>query len=486
MLITTNSKYFYLGFFILVFYFFSIYPALSIGFYQDDYYHYLFLGKYWDGNASLALSQDQIILGYRPLWQLQRMYFYELFGDNFKAIRLFLISFNLLYGLMLYGILRLLKYNHTIPLFSLLLYFSSNICREHIYRVSVFSLSDFLTIFIIFTFFLGLYNKISSKKFFFILIIINGINVFIKESGISSILNTFLLLFIFKKDMSNRKFFSIICSHIFLLIVYFFNYISYSNTLLDSGQNISIIKFSVENAQHQMLQIIKGLILSIFSPMSSAYLSLRSMDVDFIFIVFVIGILFIIVFKMILDFYSIIRLQGRTLLKKFWLLCIVCIFLMAINLSPHIFGRWFENRMLITTNIIGVFIWSIFFGTVFNFYVKENNKVMKFVSLYTVLLLCMISSLHPIPKKVFDQINTGQELIKIIEQSELREEPGVNLIGFPSKGSNLRVRNAIGLARYYSKSNYDVKHFESVEKCDDTSNILVKYDEKEGLIILSN
>ena len=72
---------------------------------------------------------------------------------------------------------------------------------------------------------------------------------------------------------------------------------------------------------------------------------------------------------------------------------------MAINLSPHIFGRWFENRMLITTNIIGIFIWSIFFGTMFDFYVKENKMIMKFVSSFTVLILCLISSLHPIPKK---------------------------------------------------------------------------------------
>ena len=96
MFFLSKNKYFYLGFLALLFYFFSMYPTLSIGFYQDDFYHYLFLGKHWDGNIDLALSQDQIPLGFRPLWQVQRMYLYELFGDNFKAVRLFLISFNLL------------------------------------------------------------------------------------------------------------------------------------------------------------------------------------------------------------------------------------------------------------------------------------------------------------------------------------------------------------------------------------------------------
>ena len=93
----------------------------------------------------------------------------------------------------------------------------------------------------------------------------------------------------------------------------------------------------------------------------------------------------------------------------------------------------------------------------------------------------MISSLHPIPKKVYSELNTGQKLIKIIEESELRGDTGVNLIGFPNKGGNLRSRNAIGLASYYSKSDYIVKRFESVEKCDDSSNILVRYNEYEGL-----
>ena len=116
--------------------------------------------------------------------------------------------------------------------------------------------------------------------------------------------------------MSYRTFFSITCSHILLLVVYFYKYILYSNTLLHLGQNISIIKFSAENAQQQLFHIIKGLIISVFSPLSSAYLSLRNMDVNLISASFILSIFFIIVSKMILDFYGIIKLQDRTLFKK--------------------------------------------------------------------------------------------------------------------------------------------------------------------------
>ena len=101
----------------------NVYPAFEIGFYQDDYKSYLDIAQFLNGDPFEALRNSQLKAGFRPFAWFERVAFYEVFGENVFASRVYLSLIHLLYGLILLLIVRLYDKSFFTNVFVVFFYF---------------------------------------------------------------------------------------------------------------------------------------------------------------------------------------------------------------------------------------------------------------------------------------------------------------------------------------------------------------------------
>lgn len=108
-------------------------PTLEIGFYQDDFKSFLEPVQRANGKISELLFHNVLDAGVRPLMFLDRFIFWELFGENYIAHRIYLGFIHLLYGLLIYKLVKLFIKDNFLSLLSLVFYFSMIFTRQTIY-----------------------------------------------------------------------------------------------------------------------------------------------------------------------------------------------------------------------------------------------------------------------------------------------------------------------------------------------------------------
>lgn len=427
-------------------------PTLEIGFYQDDFKSFLEPVQRANGDFSKLLFTDVLGAGLRPLGFLDRIIFWELFGENHVAHRVYLGLIHLTYGILIYKTTKLLTRNTLTSLFSVLFYFSMIFTRQTIYSSVAMTLVDvsiFLSIYLTLRF--ALNNSLSYKKVgvLFILYIFALLH---KENGISTFPCIVLIyLYDYEKIFKDRKvqvhLFGMLLITIAYLVFYFH---STSQLEIDKRtiQSTTVTWYSTKN-------FLFGTIQSFFAPFINMFKILRVwFDVStWTSIVATSGVLAI---SAVIILKNLIKDYG---LKKIFAVSIWVYVIIASLLLPYILNNYFEPRMMVVSFAVGMVMWSIAFALT---YKEANSSIEKGLLILTLLILTIPSVGRSVQYYIQDELSVSNQLRKLVNESDLKEGDIVCIEGFGNKVL-MRSGNAKGLVRYETQNRVKVTECENLE-----------------------
>jgi len=420
----------------------NILPILQVSFYQDDY-NLLDCLQAWDKDFTKAIAQDGFHQGFRPLHFAQKLVLWNLFKDNSMLYHAFLIGIHFLFGLILFKGTLIFCNSKLHASIVVLLYFSSTVTNQTVYSWGGFFFVDIISIFIIYL--LIKWKDSGINNYLYYIFILSGIAVFTKESGISIVIIVILFSLYFIKHIGKINAFKVISLELILILFYAIMHLNYAHAIGGKKDFVDFLFFS----KSQIIGVIKGIIISSFSPFTSIYLSLRKTGFATSYSIITTAILTLSFFWILLASYSYDKKKIIENLKKRVPLGAGVLILIIILLLPHLPGKWFELRMLVVTFALGMFLWGILLADAVSNITNIQHKLQKTI----VIFICLIAAFGagtPLSRNTEGQEEAARILTQIVKEAELRNITTLFLSDFPTQGSYFRIINARGLVRYVS------------------------------------
>ena len=437
---------------ILLIFIFNFLPTLEIGFYQDDFKSFLEPVQRANGEISNLLFKDVLGAGVRPLLFLDRFIFWEIFGENYIAHRIYLGLVHLLYGLLVYKLVKLLIKDHLLSLLASLFYFSMVFTRQTIYSSVAMNPADlgvFLSIYLTLNYYFKgnlTYNKIWFLFFIYIF------SLLYKENGIATFPCVLLIyLYDYKIIFKDRKTQVHLLGMFLITIAYLaFYYFSTSQLEIDKRtlQSTTLTWYSTKN-------FLFGTVQSFFAPFINMFKILRvwfdvSTGPSIIATSGALAISSVVILKNFIKEYGL----KRIIVVSIWVYAII-----ASLLVPYILNSYFEERMMVVSFAIGMIMWSIAFALT---YKKAHSSIEKGILVLTLLILTIPSVGRGVQYYIHDELSVSNRLRKLVNKSDLKEGDIVCIEGF---GNEVLMRNgnALGLVRYETQNKVKVTECENLE-----------------------
>ena len=454
----------------------NILPCLAVGFYQDDF-KYLDLLQDWGWNVWRAIQQAGLSQGFRPLTFLQRLLIWNLVGERPLIHRLILALVHLGFARVLVRGARLLGGSRLHAAVVVVLYFGSTVTRPTIYSYVAFTPSDILSLGALLVMLTGVNAGWSPRKLSLWTVAVAAMAALSKENGIAASGGVLLLAVFLWNRLTTRHRVWLIAAHVLLLFAYIGSYLAVS-----SGRTTTLAGSSLTTTQ--AFYVFRGIIVSLGAPFSAIYLSMRSygLGVSPAVIIALLAALSVAWFLWAAHERDVRQVIGA--LRARLGLGMVVTLLVVGFLIPYLPGRWFENRMLVSTFAIGALFWGVVLGDALQAWASAAHKGRQRRLMWGVGIVVILAALaagSPLSQGVTGQEQTAERLREIVRESQMRGVEEICLVGFPTKGSFLRLGNARGLVGYESKRRILVHSYGTIAEIPDALDCaVVSYD--EGII----
>ena len=378
-------------------------------------------------------------------------------------------------GLIVYGV-RLLGGSNLNIAVSLLLYFAATVTRDTISYWVMFSPSDILALGALVVMLAGVTKGWSPSKLGLSTLVVSALAIYSKENGIAASGGVLLLTLIFWRRLTMRHRLWIVLTQALLMLTYIPAYRSFT-----AGKWMTLSEFSPESAQVQGMFVLKGIVISLSGPFSAIYLNLRGEALSQLAAI-TITIVVAIVFAWFLWIaYERDRNQlFVALCSRFWLGVVVALLVIGF-LLPYVPGRWFGSRMLVGTVALGAALWGLIIGDALQAWANrldgsnwgQFNRGLGFV-----VILAALGAGTPIDAHIRGEMATTAALRAVVQEAQAKGFTDICLVGFGTKGSFLRKRNARGVIGYESKRQVAAHSFETRAEIPDALQcVVVTYDE---------
>lgn len=439
-----------IGFFLV-----NIVPCFTVDFYQDDFRHFWILSG-WGWDLGAALRQEGIEQGFRPLLYAFRLVRWNLFGESVVVQRSIQVGVYLLIAMALARIAWRLGGSRFHGAVALLFFLSAVLTRPTIYSFVAINLAD---LFILATYLLlleGAARGWATWRLVTWTVLVAALALFVKENGVAAPTGAALLALWSRNRLGSGTSVRLIGAHAALLAVYGAVY-----WVVASARYMGL-----EGAEPTMSVVVgasKGFAFSLAGPIAAVYLSLR--DYGWSVVATVIVALAV---SLALGWIWWKAHRGREgiveKVRRRASLLAVLVILIGANLAPYLVGGWFENRMLVPAFGLGVVLWSIILGDALEAWdqLVARERKAAWIPVSIIVLAGALSAGSPLPTR--SQERMAQEMRAVVLSARERGIESFCLVGFPSRGSDMRIANARGLVGYVAGSEVRVSSADAVEE----------------------
>jgi hypothetical protein len=433
----------------------NVLPAFKIGFYQDDYKGFLNLVADNKWNFKKFVFANPLDTGFRPLACIDRIIFFNIFGENPIAHRFYLLIIHGLILILVYRISLLLTNNKNQAAFSLFIYAGCNFTLQTMYSSVAINWADIAILIIIHEILQSNNNpKIGVGKILWILLL-QIIALGNRENGIIILPVVLIVMHYLDWKILSSKSLSILIPLSVITVGYFIVY--YWSTLSISNRTIGHSTLQISSIK----MVLNGIIQSINAPLVNAYRSLR-LYYGFTPTVSL-GLLIVSVTLILIPLVKILKstqekIKWNPFITNLKYLTILC----CVLLSPYILNSYFEPRMMLVSFAIGSIFWSCYVYWVIK---SSFTSILKYTTIlgYGFLLLPFISL--SVPPSIENEYQVSRKLVEIIDSLTVEKISTVGLYGFNGKVGYLRSGNAKGIVEYKSAKTINVVYLKSIEEC---------------------
>jgi len=423
----------------------NVLPTFYIGFYQDDFKSFLDPVQFADGDFSKLLFTNGLGAGYRPLAAWDRIIFFELFGENYIAHRLYLVLIHVLYGLILFRIIRLFSVDRSVAIFSVFFYFSMVFTRQTIYSSVALSYSDFAIMIFIYLLLRAFRLKAMTYPLVISLWLIFVFGLLNRENSISLLPIAFIIVFAHWATIANKKIILTFLSGMIVISAGYF-IIYFQKTAEIAQRTIGSSELSTSGVKN----VLFGTFTSVMAPFQNLYYVLRGLyNVDKVTSIVALTTVFVLALVLIVRVYRFLRVKVsvKRLNTFFFFLVAICFSLLA----PYVLNGYFEARMMVITFAFGAAIWGVFIGSLIIGFIDRLGKTNRYLAILLASLFVIPSIGAPISKEIKEEYQASIELRELTDSLVFEGYDTILIANFDKEDSILRSGNAKGIIRYVSK-----------------------------------
>ena len=446
-------QHFFIYAFIGLVFLLNFLPTLNIGFYQDDFKSFLEPVQRADGQIFELLFKNTLGAGFRPLLFFDRIVFWEIFGENYVAHRIYLGIIHLLYGLLIYKVVALFVKDRFLSMLSVLFYFGMIFTRQTIYSSVAMNPADFFILFVFFvtvkSFIKGELSRINISMILFLYLLA----LLWKENGITILPMVFLIYFFdYKIIFKNKNVQFLLLGLLLLTGIYLYAYFYAISSMDINKRTISSSSLSLK----PVFYVLNGSIQSFFAPFINLYRTLRIFyGASTIIAALSAGSLLLI--SLILG----IRLLfgGRSKVTAGLKFALFFSLIILVILLPYVLNEYFENRMMVVSFALGVAFWSVI---LLKSVTQSKSRWAKW-AIYSYSLLLIVPSIGlPITDERMKEYHSANQLRKLLKAEKFQSGEILCVNGFGNE-VNMRTGNIKGLVKYETQNQIMVGECENID-----------------------